>query len=241
MKNFFASFLNIILPPRCICCSKIIERQNTLCHDCFAKIRFISKPYCNICGNPLEVHKTSSNLICSNCLNEKKALFTMKRSAFIYDDASKNILLDFKFHDKTSYAETIASFMFRAGKDIFATKPDLIVPVPLHYKRLIQRRYNQSALLAEEIAKLSGIKVNDSSLIRKKNTIPQVEFSGKARVGNVKNAFMIEDSENIKGKNIILIDDVMTTGSTLKECAKSLKRAGASNIYALTAARTSNK
>ena len=162
----------------------------------------------------------------------------LKRSAFVYDDISKNMLLLLKFFDKTSCASTLAKFMVHAGSDIIKEKPDLIIPVPLHYMRLIKRKYNQSALLANEISKLTDIKCDLFSLKRCKNTVPQVKFAGRERIRNIRGAFVVKKPENIKGKNIVLIDDVMTTGSTLKECAIALKKAGAKKIYALTAART---
>lgn len=238
MKNFFRKLIDFILPPRCINCGEIVGENNSLCVDCFNKIRFISKPYCQICGTPFESTDDLSQNICGKCLSKKRKQFTLERSAFIYDDSSKNILLSLKFRDKISYAPTIAKLMTQAGADIFQENPDLIIPVPLHYMRLLKRKYNQSALLAGEISKLTGIKTDLFSLKRCKNTTPQVKFAGKERVKNVRGAFIVKDTKNIKGKSVVLIDDVMTTGSTLKECAIALKKAGAKKIYALTAART---
>ena len=114
----------------------------------------------------------------------------------------------------------------------------MIIAVPLHKLRLIKRKYNQSILLAKHLSIKTKIPINYTSLIRTENTIPQVQLSGKARLNNLKNAFMIKYPEIIKNKKIVLIDDVETTGSTLKECAKILKKAGAQNIYALTIAKT---
>lgn len=237
MKEFFRRLIDMLVPPRCIECGEVLSERNGLCVECFNKIKFISKPYCQICGIPFETQYSDNDVVCAKCLKDKRHIFTMTRSAFVYDENSKNLVLALKFYDKVSNAPVLARFMYSAGKDIFAQKPDLIIPVPLHYMRLIKRKYNQSALLAHELSKLSGIKT-DFSLKRAKNTIPQVKFSGKARVKNVKGAFCVKDNKNIKGKDIILIDDVLTTGSTLKESAIALKKAGARKIYAITAART---
>ena len=241
MNCFFKKLINLILPPRCINCGKIVDEDNSLCVDCFNKMRFISKPYCQICGTPFESSDDLAQSICGKCLSKKRKNFALERSAFIYDESSKNILLSLKFRDKISYAPTIAKLMLQAGADIFNENPDLIIPVPLHYMRLLQRKYNQSAMLASEISKQTGIKTDLFSLKRCKNTTPQVKFAGRERVKNVRGAFMVKNPQNIKDKSIVLIDDVMTTGSTLKECAIVLKKAGAKKIYALTAARTSNK
>ena len=112
-----------------------------------------------------------------------------------------------------------------------------MIPVPLHYTRMLKRRFNQSALLAKEIHKLNGVPVDFVSLKRRRKTRPQVEFSGHERVNNVKGAFTVKDPSRIKGKRVLLLDDVMTTGSTLKECALALKRAGAKSVDTLTIAR----
>lgn len=134
------------------------------------------------------------------------------------------MLLSFKFMDKTENAPVFAKWLKLAGTDIFKEGVDLIVPVPLHFTRLLKRRYNQSALIARELGKLTGIKVDYTSVIRHRRTKPQVQFSGHARISNVKNAFSVRHPERLKNKRIVLIDDVMTTGSTLKECALAMKK-----------------
>ncbi len=239
--SWWNPLINLILPPRCIKCGKILSGHNGLCQDCFNKIQFISAPYCACCGRPFfdESGLTAGKkMFCGQCLQQKKHLFTMQRSSFIYNDESKNLILDFKFRDKTVYAEPLARMLFAAGHDIWLQKPDIIIPVPIHALRLLHRRYNQSAILAKQLSFLTNIPTDYFSLIRRQNTIPQVKLSGEARRRNLKKAFYVDKPENIKGKNIVIIDDVETTGATLNECAKSLKQAGANKIYALTLART---
>ncbi|HBO49501.1 MAG TPA: amidophosphoribosyltransferase [Alphaproteobacteria bacterium] len=233
--------INLILPPRCIKCGKILGERNGLCSDCFNKIRFISAPYCAHCGRPFTDESglsTGKKQLCGKCLQEKRPLFALQRSAFIYDDESKNLILDFKFCDKTGSAETLANLLFSAGHDIWNEKPDLLIPVPIHKLRLLKRRYNQSALLVKYLALKTGIKADYFSLIRQQNTIPQVQLSGKARRHNLHKAFCAALPQNLQGKSAVLVDDVETTGSTLNECAKVLKKAGVTKIYALTLART---
>lgn len=238
--GFWRAFINTLLPPRCLKCGKVLSSQNGLCAECFNKIHFISEPLCYRCGRPFasEMHlKSGVKHICGQCLKEKRPLFAMRRAAFMYDDESKNLILDFKFKDKIFYAETLANMMFVAGKDIWTENPDMILPVPIHRLRLLKRRYNQSALLAQYLARKTGITTDSESLVRHENTVPQVQLSGQARRRNLQKAFALTAPEKIKGKKVVLIDDVETTGSTLNECAKVLKKAGVAEIYALTAAR----
>lgn len=229
--------LNSILPPRCIKCGKILYEEDGLCPDCFNEISFITQPYCQKCGHPFETEPDGHKMICGACLKTKHRPFRMSRSAFKYDEGSKNLILSLKFMDKTENAKVLARWLRLAGKDIFAAGVDEIVPIPLHYTRLIKRRYNQSALLAKELSKLVRLPVDYDCVERHKKTRPQVEFSGHDRVRNVKDAFRAKHPDKIRGKRIVLIDDVITTGSTLKECALALKRAGAKSVDTLTVAR----
>lgn len=239
--SLLQKLFNILLPPRCLKCGKILSARNGLCAECFNKIRFISAPMCYCCGRPFVDTigvKFATKQLCGQCLQKKKHLFKMQRSAFVYDDESKDLILDLKFRDKTANAETLANMLYAAGTDIWAQRPDMLIPVPIHRLRLIKRRYNQSAELAKYLSRKTQIPTDFDSLTRCRNTIPQVELSGRARRNNLKQAFTVVAPQNIKGKKVVLIDDVSTTGSTLNECAKALHKAGAAEIYALTLART---
>lgn len=233
MKRIFSALINMILPPRCINCGTILSEKNGLCGQCFNKIHFISEPLCHRCGRPLDENNAHQSC-CGECLRQKKPLISIKRAVFIYDENSKKMILDFKFYDKTSSAETLAHMLSGAGRDIWAHSPDLLIPVPLHRSRLIKRRYNQSALLAKYLSKITQIPTDYASLIRQENTIPQAQLSQKQRKQNLKHAFSVKNPQKIKGKSVVLIDDVSTTGSTLSECARALKKAGVKDIYALT-------
>ena len=139
--------------------------------------------------------------------------------------------------DHLENKKLLVNWLEIAGKDIFNEGVDLILPVPLHYTRIFERKYNQSAILAKELAKKKGIDIDFGCLKRCKKTQPQVMCSGKNRKKNVKGAFEVIDSSKIKGKRIVLIDDVYTTGSTLKECAKVLLKAKAKSVDTLTIAK----
>ncbi len=236
--SILKDILNCFLPPRCLKCGNVLKDDLGICSECLEKIHFITEPYCYRCGQPFEfLEDKKGQLLCGKCLKDKRSLFRCSRSAFIYNDDSKDLILNLKFKDRTDSAELLAKMMYVAGKDIFSAGVDVIIPVPLHYTRLLKRRYNQSALLANELSRISGIKCNNLSLVRHKNTRPQVELSGVERQKNVHNVFSVKNYDAIKGKRVLLVDDVLTTGATLKECSIALKRSGAKTIDLLTLGR----
>lgn len=239
MKKLLKYILDFLLPPRCICCGKINSDDNGLCAECFNKITFIAKPYCQKCGMPFtQTSAINKNMLCPECLSQKKSVFRMARAAVKYDAFSKKSILALKFMDKTENAHIFAKWLKLAGGDIWQQGADILIPVPLHYTRLLKRRYNQSALLAQELGKLTGIKADISSLIKYKATKPQSSFAHRnARAENIKGAFKVKNPANIKGKRVVLIDDVFTTGATAKECAKTLRKAGALSVDILTIAK----
>lgn len=237
MHPFFQKVIDILLPPRCLKCGKILGDANGLCPECFNEITFIGKPYCHCCGIPLPNQIGHGQMLCGNCLSISKPLFRMCRSAVYYDEFSKPLILNFKFHDHTENAPFLARWMWMGGKDIFAAGIDVILPIPLHYTRMVKRRYNQSALLAKELSKFCMIPTDFEAVVRHRRTKPQVEFSGHERVKNVKDAFSVKYPARVKDKHVLLIDDVMTTGSTLRECAQVILKAGAASVDTLTVAR----
>lgn len=236
MIRWLQLLFNFVLPPRCLICGKEVSADGRLCSECFANINFITSPYCKKCGKPFEYHLSNKELFCPECLSHKSP-FRMCRSAVIYDDNSKKLILDFKFFDHLENKSLLANWLLLAGKDIFSEGVDLLIPVPLHFSRLLKRKYNQSAVLCDALSKLSHIPANYKALRKTKHTLPQVSCNGKQRLKNVRNAFDVFHPEMVKNKRIVLIDDVFTTGSTLKECARVLKRAGAKSVDALTIAR----
>ncbi|MBP5399945.1 MAG: ComF family protein [Alphaproteobacteria bacterium] len=237
-KKLIENIINFLFPYQCLRCGKILNSAGYLCDQCIEEISFIKPPYCYKCGHPLQEENIHEKMLCAGCLKNKRTFYRLSRSAVIYDNSSKNLILAFKFFDQTENANLLAAMLKIAGKDIFSEGADLIVPVPLHYTRLIKRKYNQSALLAQKLSEMTAIPHNNLTLIRSRKTKPQVEVSGKERLTNVKNAFKVKNQKLIKGKRIILLDDIMTTGSTVKECALVLKKAGAKSVDILTIART---
>jgi len=234
MFKFLKTLLDLFIPPRCLLCGKIVDEQTGLCPKCFSEIHFIGPNTCPVCGHPHFFDTDSEK--CILCLN-KHPPFDRVQSAFYYDEFSKHLILPFKHADRTDMAEFLSVLLYQIGSSLIE-KSDLIIPVPLHPKRLRYRRYNQSALLARYLAK-KGHKPYEPSLLKRiRNTPSQEDKTYIQRAKNVKNAFSVSEPDKIKGKNILLIDDVLTTGATLSSCAHALKKAGAKKVYCLTLART---
>jgi len=240
MFKIFENIIKLIFPCKCILCGKIVDEKDSLCKDCWEKIRFIEKPYCSKCCAPLEF-KISDDDLCANCL-KNEPLYIKSRSALIYNHYVAKILFKFKFYDQVQLKYFLAKNMVNHSKDII-DKIDIFIPVPLHKKRLKFRKYNQSLLLANEIAKITNKKVLHNFLFKNENTKPQVTLKQKDRTKNLKNKFSINSKylNNIKdfqNLNFAIVDDVMTTGSTINECTKELNKNGIKNVYAITFAKT---
>lgn len=228
--------LDLLLPHRCISCAKILAAEGALCTDCWNDIAFVSAPVCQCCGVPFELGEME-DLHCRDCL-QKMPEFDRARSAFLYDEASRQLLLAFKHGDRTDLAPHLGRFMERLIRDL-DPMPDLITPVPLHRWRLLRRQYNQAALLAENLAQASGLEYHSDLVRRHRATKSQGHLSPGARQRNLRNAFDIRarDHAYVADKHILLVDDVLTTGATLNACASTLKQAGAASVQAVTLAR----
>lgn len=229
--------LNLIFPPLCVSCRMRVGEAHALCAACWNAISFIEGALCSCCGSPFEVDPGSDTL-CGACLARPND-FARARSLFRYDDASKPLILAFKHGDRLDHAPAFARWLDRTGRALFADA-DLLVPVPLHRWKLWKRRYNQSAVIAERLSKLSGVPHDPLVLEKRRATKSQGEMpSAKARRRNVLNVFRVpsEKTARVRGRNVLLIDDVFTTGATLNACARALKRAGAARVDALTLAR----
>lgn len=231
--------LNVLLPPKCLKCGSRVSDAHNICPDCWKGLYFISDPKCVICGFPFGTEFGSDfsvigEAFCAACQKSPHA-FNKANAALRYDDESRSMILGFKHQDRTEYTQYFTKILYQAGRD-FWQDADILVPVPLHRKRLLKRRYNQSALLSESLAKKTGLSHIPEALERIKNTPPQQGNLDK-RSKNVKGAFKANLNIDLKGKNIVLIDDVYTTGSTADNCAKALKRAGAEKVYLLTVFR----
>ena len=205
MMNIFQKirqfFFDLILPARCAKCGAYIQGDIGLCATCFSKLNFIEQPFCYCCGFPFELAdgmETDQNFLCGACL-KKRPFFQKARSALCYDHQSRDMILSFKHADHTELAPFFGFLLYRIGQDLLS-QVDLVIPVPLHRKRLMQRRYNQSALLAQALAKHFSIKIAYHILQRKKFLSSQGHFNKKQRQKNVRSAFDVHHAKEIKGK-----------------------------------------
>ncbi|CAN2041257.1 competence protein ComFC [Candidatus Magnetomoraceae bacterium gMMP-15] len=251
------NFLQVFFPARCLVCKKYLslkEQQKTaldnidnlfiylmapyLCINCSKNFEQIKPSLCSVCGNIFGSRQIKNHL-CSECITSPKNFY--KARAFgIYKDSLKNAISHLKYHKKIQLAKPLSKilqntfFKFWKKHDV-----DLVIPVPLHIKRLRQRGFNQSYLLIKNWKNNHELpKVNLKILERRRWTTPQTNLKRKERLTNLNNAFIVLNPNPIKGKTILLIDDVYTTGSTVNECSKVLLKAGAARVDVLTLART---
>ncbi len=235
MVRFFSAVLDFLFPPVCPVCSESVTRHGAMCHNCFSKIRWISDPKCSKCGYPFpaNIDRNAKRLLCPDCLVNKSKIDWM-RAATVYDDGSKGIILPFKHAGKINFKGMISNSMVGLLKEC-PHEIDIIVPVPLANARLRQRGYNQSAIIGSEISKMTGIKMDVRTVSRTKWTHDMGHLKAKERKKNISGAFRV--NKDLKGKNVLLIDDVRTTGATLEELAKVLKKAGVKTVSGLVFAR----
>lgn len=236
LKSCSTAALNFILPPRCALCGVQTGSTGALCADCWQQVRFIAAPQCAQCGYPFELD-FGEGVRCGACLSTPPH-YDRARAAVAYDDQIAQIVIAFKHGDRTDLTPGLSRWMLRVGAELLRDA-DLILPVPLHRRRLFARRYNQSALLAQPLAAAYGVPVAGDLLRRQRNTPTQGHLSASARRRNVEGAFRTTEvgKRRIPGKRILLIDDVMTTGATANAIARRLKRDGAAAVDVLTLTR----
>jgi ComF family protein len=236
IKKLARKFLGVIFPKTCLICNRIINGGN-FCLEDWNRIHFLQTTACNICFQPFEF-KIDDEMVCGKCLQKPPEYFKAL-AVFNYDETSKTLITKFKYFDQINLAKYFSELMLKQAKEILPDI-DFIVPIPLHKFRIIIRKYNQSALLAKNIAIFSKKKVLLDLLVRTKNNKPQANLNQRMRKKNVVGIFKVKEKyyQEIVGKNILLIDDVITTGATVESCCKVLKKAGATRVYILTLAKT---
>lgn len=239
----FASFaakaaMDMLFPPRCFSCDALTGNAHGLCAACWEGIDFISAPYCLRCGTPFPHEMGGPAVECMPCLTTPPP-YARARAVFCYDERSRRIVTGYKYHDRTQATPMLSQWLQRAGQDI-GDGIDGIVAVPLHRWRLIRRRYNQSALLAEGLARLMHKPVLRGALGRTRHTRQQAGLTREERLTNVEGAFAVplRHAGKVQGKRLLLVDDVLTTGATLNACTEALLAAGAAEVRVLTLART---
>lgn len=227
---------DMLYPPRCALCRVPVDGAHTLCADCFGQLQFITDPHCDSCGTPFS-HAVAGEVRCGDCLADPPP-YTLARAALAYDDVSRPLATRLKYGDQPQLALLLARWMRQSGHAAL-DGAEMIIPVPLHWRRMVARRYNQSLMLARELGRLSGVPVEARLLRRVRPTTPQVGLSRTQRCKNVAAAFAVPESFRplLKEKRVVLVDDVITSGATIEACTKALKKAGAAEVRVLTLAR----
>jgi ComF family protein len=233
--------LDLLLPPHCPSCAGPVATQGTHCPTCFAALTFITEPLCTGCGLPFGSQGLAGPLrLCSACL-ENPPPWGQARAALLYDDAARALILPFKHADRQENAALLATHMARAGQDLLEGA-DLLIPVPLHRRRLRARGFNQAALLAQTMARRTGTSCLPDGLERVRHTTPLGDLSAATRQEAMQGAVQVRSSRRgaIQGRRVLLIDDVMTSGATASACARALQAGGADHVDVLVAARVPN-
>ncbi|MEL7343242.1 MAG: ComF family protein [Pseudomonadota bacterium] len=228
--------LRQIFPDRCIGCGAMVDGHHGLCGACWAEIGFIEDLACDGCGLPLPGEDTRA--FCDTCLRRPRP-WDHGRAAILYKERGRKLILSLKHGDRTDLVPAMARWMRAAGDDVLAPG-SILVPVPAHWTRTVRRRYNQAALLAKELARISGLGYVPDGLVRHRVTEPQSGDDSETREDNVALSMAPHPRRPfaLDGKSVVLIDDVLTSGGTLAETARAARASGAQEVSILVLART---
>lgn len=225
--------VDAVLPPRCLACGATVGEPDALCGPCWTALSFFAPPWCASCGLPFP-YPAGQGAVCADCARGQ-ANWDRARAVMRYDKHSRRLVLGLKY-DRTDLAQALGGWMRRAGREVL-DGADLIVPVPLHWTRLFARRYNQANLLAYAIHAAGGPPVAPDWLVRRRRTPSQGRLGPLGRARNVRGAFALRRGREVRGMRVVVVDDVLTTGATVEECARVLRREGAAFVGVLTLAR----
>lgn len=235
MVVFLRKLVDFVFPPACPMCDAPVSCHGQLCANCWASIDWIGNPKCVKCGYPFPADLDLGGVpLCPTCASGNCELDWI-RSACTYCDASRSAVLSFKHAGRISYSRFMSRAMISALSDV-CVDADIVMPIPLAYRRLFCRGYNQATLLARPIAKHFGVRLDFDSVIRKYRS-DMGHKNARQRAENVRGVFTVVCPDKIRGRKILLVDDVMTTGATFSEIRRVLMRAGASAVYGVTFCR----
>jgi ComF family protein len=229
------SLADLIFPPRCVACAETTDAPHGLCPTCWTETHFISGSTCAKCGAPLI--GADGDDACERCQRHPPA-WDRGAAALVYEGAGRRMVLGLKHGDRLDLVKPMAGWMATAGRELIAGC-DMIAPTPLHWRRLLKRRFNQSAELSKRIGRITGKPAVLDLLSRTRATVPQEKMDRIARAANQAGAFAVTKRHRVavQGKAVVLVDDVLTTGATLSACADCLRAAGARRIDVLVLAR----
>jgi ComF family protein len=233
-RPWVTAALDLVFPPLCPVCDGMlgVGRRDPLCGACWEGFERIAPPWCRCCGAPLGIEG-----LCGACRG-RRPRFAYARAAVLYGDLVREAIHAFKFGGRRGMANPLGDLLAGLGLSALpGAAPDALVPVPLHPRRARERGYDQALLLARRLERAWGVPVVADALLRAVPTQPQTDLDAAARRRNVRDAFAVRRPELIAGRHIVLVDDVLTTGATAGECARSLYRAGAAAVGVLTVAR----
>jgi len=238
VRAVLGAALDLALPRLCPACRQPVDGEG-LCPGCWSKLSFIARPYCERLGIPF-LYDPGPGVLSMAAIADPPA-YQRARAAVRFDEISRALVHALKYGDRLDLAPMMGRWISHAGRELLG-EADALVPVPLHWRRLWQRRFNQSALLAAAVSNASGVPVVASALKRAKPTAQQVGLSRTERAANVQGAFRVPvDARTVVvGRRLILVDDVLTSGATLDGCARTLLRAGAANVDVLVFARVAD-
>jgi ComF family protein len=227
--------LDIALPTLCVACREPVAGEG-VCATCWAQLSFIAPPFCPRLGIPF-VYDPGPEMLSMEAIANPPA-YARARAAVRYDDVARTLVHALKYQDRTDLAPAMGGWMARAGRELLEGA-DMLVPVPLHWRRAWRRRYNQSGVLARIVERQSGVKVKSELLQRVRATEQQVGLSRSQRASNVQGAFGVsaDRKSEVQGRRVVLVDDVLTSGATVDACARALLRAKAAQVDVLVFAR----
>ena len=240
LNSWRSGFISLFFPEKCPFCRTLVtssgEEKTGLCRDCVEAVEWITTPYCSRCGKPFPKGATAH--LCSDCLQEKHA-FDQGRAAVFYEGLMAEAIQRFKYRGDIKLTAPLSRLWEKM--DLEDLSFEAIIPVPLHPARLRKRGFNQALLLGKILGRTTNKRVIPRALRRIRNTIPQVQLGHSERERNVRGAFAVSRQQEIKDKNLLLVDDVFTTGATVNECARVLKKSGARQVSVLTLARVGGR
>lgn len=234
---FWRTLLDLIYPRVCCVCElSMDDEEGHLCWDCAASLAYLSEPYCSVCGDPVD-GRVDEEFVCYTC-SERPPHFARARSALRYRGPTQVLLRGFKYKSRFWAADELARLLKICVETHYRCEElDGVVPVPLYPTRQRERGFNQAHVLASLLARQLRKLLLDKALIRVRRTASQTRLTARERAFNVRGAFRIRRADAIRSRKLLLVDDVMTTGATVNECARVLKEGGAAEVFVVTVAR----